>query len=434
MPLPTLAESPHLRYVTFFYLYFMQGVPSGFALTALVNYLTAQGVTPSAIGTFSSIIGIPWIVQLIWGPLIDRFRYSVVGHYKHWVVLTQIAAFCASLLLLIVTKPEAQILLLAGLFFSHSIVASVQDASVDAMAILLTPEAERGRVNAFMRGGLLLGISFGAAALSIVLHRYGFAAAVTIQSAVLLLFTLLFFFTKLHRTDPLLPRFGAAAKTGDAMSGPSLPVLFRHLRQAIFGERSLRIFGVIFFCYLGFSIFRRSLSFYLIDTLKWSDEELSVLSGTWGSVVPIVVMLIGGTVVDKLGASRLQRWVLAVLALFLLLFNSLWVLWVHKAFTTGGLLFWSVADPLYSIAAFPILMTICSKQVAGSQFTAYMALINLSEIGGTFLTGLALEAVTGPVLGVVAGAVLAVLAVILFRYRTQLTPAKDAEVKMVNAG
>jgi PAT family beta-lactamase induction signal transducer AmpG len=422
MALPTLARSSRLRYATFFYLYFMQGVPSGFALTALVNYLTAKGLSPSVIGSYSSLIGIPWIVQLVWGPLIDRYRYSVVGHYKHWVVLTQVAAFGASLLLFIVNKPEAQVWLLAGLFFLHSMVASVQDASVDAMAILITPTEERGRVNAFMRGGILLGISFGAAALSVVLHRYGFGAAVVVQSAVLLLFTLLFFFTKLHHSDPLFPRFGAIADGEKQASGPSLPVVFRQLRQAVFGKRSLRIFGVIFLCYLCFSIFRRAQSFYLIDVLKWSDEELSVLSGTWGSAVPIVVMLVGGTVADRIGAPRLQRMVLSALAVFLVAFNALWSLWVHKSFAAGGLLFWSVADPLYSIAAFPILMAICKKQVAGSQFTAYMALINLSEIGGSFLTGMALEMVAGPALGLMAGVALVVLAVILFRYKQQLAP------------
>lgn len=91
MPFPTLAESLGLRYATFFYLYFMQGVPSGFAITALANYLTAQRLSSSTLGSFVSIIGIPWIVRLVGGPLIDRYRYSVVGHYKHWVVLTQVA-------------------------------------------------------------------------------------------------------------------------------------------------------------------------------------------------------------------------------------------------------------------------------------------------------------------------------------------------------
>lgn len=424
MPFPTLAESARLRYATFFYLYFMQGVPSGFAITALANYLTTQGLSSSTIGSFVSIIGIPWIVQLIWGPLIDRYRYSVVGHYKHWVVLTQTAAVCASLILLAVRHPAQQIWLLAGLFFAHSVVASVQDASVDAMAILITPVDERGRVNAFMRGGLLLGISFGAAALSVVLHGYGFGAAVLTQSAILAFFTLAFFLTKLHRTDPLLPRFGRAEENPPPEENESLPKVFRQLRGALFGGQSLRIFGIIGLSYLCFGVFVRSVNFHLIRSLHWGDQELSVLTGGWGSAVTLTVVLAGGLLADRLGAQRLQRIVSFSLALFLLLFNLSSPLWVHKPVAVTGLLVWSIADPMYSIATFPLLMALCKKAVAGSQFTAYMALINLFDIGGAYITGWMLRAVSGPVLGFVAGAVLLTLSLVLLRSRTNAMPSE----------
>lgn len=423
MPLPTLAESPKLRYATFFYLYFMQGVPSGFALTALANYLTAQGLSSSTIGSFVSIIGIPWIVQLIWGPLIDRYRYSVVGHYKHWVVLTQVAAVCASLILLLVKQPVQQVWLMAGLFFAHSVVASVQDASVDAMAILITPVDERGRVNAFMRGGLLLGISFGAAFLSIMLHTYGYGAAVLAQSGILALFTLAFFLTRLHRTDPLLPRFGRATEQAPPGENETLRDVFRQLRGAMFGAQSLRIFGIIGLSYLCFGVFVRSVNFHLIRSLHWGDQELSVLTGGWGSVLTLTVVLAGGILADRLGAQRLQRIVSVSLALFLLLFNLSAPFWVNKPLPVTGMLVWSIADPMYSIAAFPILMALCKKEVAGSQFTAYMALINLFDIGGAYLTGWMLQVVSGPVLGFAAGCALLALSLTLFPRR------KDATVR-----
>ena len=44
MRMPVLSESPVLRYFTFFYLYVMQGISAGFALTALSNYLLGRGV------------------------------------------------------------------------------------------------------------------------------------------------------------------------------------------------------------------------------------------------------------------------------------------------------------------------------------------------------------------------------------------------------
>ncbi len=423
MPLlPTLATSSRLRYATFFYLYFMQGIPSGFALTALTNYLVAQGIASQTVGSFVSIIGIPWMIQLIWGPLIDRYRYSVVGHYKHWVVLTQVAAVLASLLLLIVQHPAQQVWLLAFLFFSHSVVASVQDASVDAMAILITPEDERGRVNAFMRGGILLGISFGAAVLSYILHHGGYHIAVLVQTGILLLFTVLFFFTKLHRTDPLLPQFKKGKRGEETLAeGPSLSTVFQHLAKAFLERRSLRIFLIIGFSYMAFAIFVRSVNFHLIRNLNWNDQDLSVLTGGWGSLIVLSIVMTGGLLADKLGASRLQRFVLIGLAIFLVLFNLSSAAWHHRPLVTFGLLFWGIADPMYSIAAFPILMALCRKDIAGSQFTAYMALINLADIGGAYASGWLLNVVQGPVLGLIAGCMLLVLSFLLFRYKKQLS-------------
>lgn len=427
MPLlPTLAKSSRLRYATFFYLYFMQGVPSGFALTALANYLVAQGISSQTVGGFVSIIGIPWMIQLIWGPLIDRYRYSVVGHYKHWVVLTQVAAVLASLLLLLVQHPVQQVWLLAFLFFSHSVVASVQDASVDAMAILITPEDERGRVNAFMRGGILLGISFGAAALSYILHHGGYHAAVLVQTGILLLFTLLFFFTKLHRTDPLLPHFKKGKQQEEVLAdGPNLTTVFGHLAKAFLERRSLRIFLIIGLSYMAFAIFVRSVNFHLIRNLNWSDQDLSVLTGGWGSLIVLGIVMTGGLLADKLGASRLQRYVLIGLAIFLITFNLSSAAWHHRPLVTFGLLFWGIADPIYSIATFPILMTLCRKDVAGSQFTAYMALLNLADIGGAYVSGWLLNVFQGPVLGLVAGIVLLLLSFLLFRYKKQLKPVEE---------
>ncbi|HVG13172.1 MAG TPA: MFS transporter, partial [Flavisolibacter sp.] len=409
--LPTLSQSSWLRYSTFFYLYFMQGVPSGFALTALVNYLTAKGTSPEVLGSFMSIIGIPWIIQLVWGPLIDRYRYSVVGHYKHWILLTQLAAFAASLLLLIVDSPENQVWLLAGLFFTHSLFASVQDASVDALAILATPPAEQGRVNAFMRGGILLGISAGAAGLSIVLHHWGFRAAVLLQSGLLLFFTLLFFVTKLYSTDPLIPRLGGGVdpQTGNGQSR-KLSAVFKQLGRALFTGPNLRIFAVIGTCYFCFSVFRRSINYYVIRSLNWSDQDLSVLSGSWGALVTLSVMALSGFFADKWGPTRLQRIVLTALALFILVFSASLLFTSSRVVVTSGLLAWGVADPLYSIAAFPILMLLCNKEIAGSQFTAYMALINLAEIGGGYISGWLLLWIPGSTLGIGAGAVLLLLA------------------------
>ncbi len=419
-----LSQNKSLRYTTFFYLYFMQGIPAGFALTALANYLTGQGASSATVGGFVGLVGLPWILQFVWGPLIDRYQYSVVGHRKHWVVLTQVAAVGASLLLLAVQQPAGELQLLSWLFFTHSIFASIQDASVDAMAISICPAEERGRVNACMRGGFLLGIAFGAAALSAVLHRYGFRTAVVVQSSLLAFFTLLFFFTKIAPGDRLLPRFfGPRPAVAERPGNPPLAYLFRMLWQSVAQRSSLRFFGLAAMGYFAFSVFIRSLSFHLVRVVGWPDQELSVLQGGWGSLVTFVVVIAGGTLADRLGPQKLLRTVLLVLGVYLLVFNALHGWWHLRPFTTGGLLFWSLADPLYSVAVFPILMALCRNEIAGSQFTAYMALINFCDVLGSYFSGWLLQWVAAPWLGLCCGLTVLVVAMLITRRKLTLPAA-----------
>jgi len=104
-----LRESAGLRYFTFFYLYVMQGIPAGFGLTAVVNYLIGKGLSAETVASFGAVVGLPWTIQFVCGPLIDKYQYSVIEHRKQWVVLTQLVAFLASLSLLLVRRPEAQL-------------------------------------------------------------------------------------------------------------------------------------------------------------------------------------------------------------------------------------------------------------------------------------------------------------------------------------
>ena len=135
MKFPVLSESNRLRYFTFFYLYILQGVPAGFSLTAIANFLVGQHVHPEKIGTFIALAGLPWILQFVWGPLIDRFQYSSMGNRKHWIVLSQWASVIITTRLFYIGQPADNLSSLGLIFFANSVAASIQVASVDAMAI-----------------------------------------------------------------------------------------------------------------------------------------------------------------------------------------------------------------------------------------------------------------------------------------------------------
>jgi PAT family beta-lactamase induction signal transducer AmpG len=427
-----LRDSARLRYFTFFYLYVMQGIPSGFALTAVYNYLIGQGLSARAVGSFAATVGLPWTFQFVWGPLIDKYQYSIIGHRKQWVVLTQLVAVAASLSLLLVHDPVRELTLLGVVFFVHSVFASIQDASVDAIAISVVPVAERGRVNAFMRAGSLAGWAVGGAALSYLLHHGGFGRAAWVQSLVLLAFTVLTFFIKLECTDRLLPQFGAAQRTDRPVlteeENPSLGWLFRELWHSIVEKHSLRAFGIIVLGYVSASLFGNAFNFHLIHTIGWADTFLSTLQGTWGSILSFGVLMVGGVLADRLGASQLQRWVLLALATFLLLFSSLSSLWVVPAMGIAGVMMGSLADPLLSVSAMPLLMAYCRPKIEGSQFTTYMALVNLCTVTASYLNGWLLEVTTAPRIGLGCGVLLMGLLLALYRLDPNSKAAAQAQL------
>ncbi len=412
-----LAESRPLRYTTFFYLYLMQGLPAGFSLTALANYLAAEGVRPAVIGSFVAVVGLPWAAQFVWGPLIDRFQGSPMGRRRPWVVGSQFMAFLASLGLLLVPDPLAHVGALGIAFFVHSLAASVQDASVDAMAISVIPETERGRVNAFMRGGLLAGAGAGAALFGYLLRQYGFQPAAMTLSALLLTLTVLTFFIRERPGDALLPRFFSHdPRQSDAPRWPdhSFRWLFGELLTGLTSRQSRLLFGPILVVYLGNSLFIRAFSIHLIQRLGWRDTELSFFSGTLGTTVALIVIFAGGVLADRLGPRRLLLAVIGLIGFFLLIFNALSPYWPGTGLAHTGLVLWYTFDPIFSVAAMPVLMAICRKGVEGSQFTTYMALVNLSDIAGSYLAGQALEVMPTPAVGLFSGALM-VVAVLVAR-------------------
>lgn len=415
-----LSESRSLRYVTFFYLYVMQGIPAGFALTALANYLTAEGVNSATIGSFIALVGLPWAFQFVWGPVIDRYQRSSMGRRRPWVLLAQTLAFVASLGITLVGDPMKNLSVLGIAFFVHSVFASVQDASVDALAISIIPESERGRINAFMRGGFLFGMGVGAAVLSYVIRKYSFTDAAIVQSMTLLVGTIITFFIRERPGDALLPGRNSRTITGATATQPwtdhTFRWLFTELFRGLFSRQSLRLFGPIVAVYIANSIFIRAYNYHLIQKMGWKDTDVSVVTGTYGMIVALVVALVGGFMVDRFGARRLLAIVLFAIATYLIGFNLLAEHWTNTSLARTGLVALYFMDPSLSAIAMPVLMSICRPGVEGSQFTTYMALVNLCDILGAYLSGHALAFATAPTLGLLSGSiVVGALLIVVFR-------------------
>ncbi len=411
-----LSRSQPLRYGSFLYLYVMQGIPSGFALTAVTNYLTAHGLTPQALGTFGAIVGLPWGFKFIWGPLVDRYQASAMGRRRPWILASQIMALLASLALLFVDDPVAELGYLTGAFALHGVFASLQDVSVDALVITIVPPAERGRANAFMKGGMVLGQALGAAGLAFMIQQGGFHQAALLQSVVLLILTGVTFFIReqpgdallsLHRRQPsAVPNQYADPEA--LRPGWSFGPLLRELGRAMATPHNLLIFGAIALVFISERLFQRVYFIHLIQTLGWSDTSVSVLTGSYGTLLALSLSLLGGWLADRVGAQRMLLGVALMMAALHVGFSMSASLWTNSGVATAGIVGRQALEPIFSIAALPTLMALCRRGIEGAQFAFYMALGNQADVAGIFLSGQLLPFFSAPTIGVACGVTMGV--------------------------
>ena len=67
-------------------LYFAEGVPYVLVNSVSVILYKRLGVTNAAIAFWTSLLILPWVLKMLWGPLVDR-----KGTKRAWILATQLA-------------------------------------------------------------------------------------------------------------------------------------------------------------------------------------------------------------------------------------------------------------------------------------------------------------------------------------------------------
>jgi MFS family permease len=173
----TLAGSSASRFVNFGAVYFVQGLPMGFAVFAVPAWLAEARMPTTDIGMLGATTMLPWAFKVVWAPLVDRFKYRAMGRFRAWIMAAQLGLVASTIALLSVPAPLAHVRALAAALFAQALFASMSDVAGDGLAVEVLPNGERGLANAVMTGGQAAGNVIGGAGLSAVLAAAGFRAA-----------------------------------------------------------------------------------------------------------------------------------------------------------------------------------------------------------------------------------------------------------------
>lgn len=186
-------------YLILFSLYWAQGLPVGFMTHALPVILRAQGVSLAHIGGFGLLM-LPWSIKIFWAPLVDKFGYQKFGHYKTWIIPTQLlTVFVLIALSFIPIESLNQPTYLLAFFvvlLSMNLIGATQDIATDGLAVNVLKNEQQHWGNTFQVVGSRLGFIVGGGAILWALDWLNWQMTFWVLAGLVALNTLPILFTK----------------------------------------------------------------------------------------------------------------------------------------------------------------------------------------------------------------------------------------------
>lgn len=341
------------RYWLLASLYTSQFLPLGFFFFALIAILRQQGASLERIG-FIYLLAVLWVLKSLWAPVIDRYGWGRLGHYRGWLLVLQ-SLMVVGVISLMPVDAVSQPFLLFSLVAVIALLSATQDVAVDAVAVRLLEERERGPANGIQIAAGNLGVLIGGGGLLLVYDHLGWYAAIgtlAVLTAVPLVPVISF----------LKPQ--TISRTGDDGVRVSFSAIAAFFRQPGVGRW---IWAVVPFFYLGISLPTRMITPMLVDA-GWPLGRIGTVASIGGGVVAMLAALGAGiflrrhrrrTVLVVLGVAQL----IAIMAAVPLAIGS-----SHPVAGLAAVFFLNVGYAATGAAVFTINMDWARPQLAGTDY------------------------------------------------------------------
>lgn len=383
----TLVDSYRARVITLSALYVAQGVPWGFITVTMVTFLAAEGADAGDLAYLLTLGTLPWSFKFLWGPIIDRFQIPNLGRRRPWILIAQTGMVALLVTMLLVPDLTDNISLLGALFFVYNVFTALQDVSTDALAVDVLQSHEFERVNSYMFTAKSLGGIIGGAGLGTIIGIVGIRGAFLIQIPILIVIMMVPLFMRERPGEKRFPwDEGDAVEMADKSDEwdegvRGFAVILGNIKTA-FSVRSAQLgIAVSLMISLAF-ILIPILPLLFLQELGWSQEEFNATKGGIILVVTMLGAMAGGELGRRFGGKSMLMYAALSASLTTLAWGTFDNMWSEGWFM---MLVWLVHTFLWSIVsicAYSLMMRVTWAEVGGTQFTGYMAMMNLSAIIG----------------------------------------------------
>jgi MFS family permease len=375
------------RMTAFFFLYVTEGIPLGFTATAVATQMRREGLTPGQIGFFVGTLYLPWSWKFLIGPVVDVVYSDRLGRRRGWIIAMQVL-MCLCLLAAYPVDFSAQLHLFTGVILVLNIFGAAQDVAIDALACGVLKEDERGLANGLMFAGAYSGQAVGGAVVLMLATIIGFNLTFLFVIGSILAVTVFVALPMREAKSTETPRETAQSVVDEVSEYVVTAV------RAFVGSRSARIGLIVALLPMGAYSLSLALQTTLAVELGFDNAQVAKLALV-STILSAVGCVVGGYLSDRLGRKRMLAIYLvgtAIPAAYLawMMTEYRWIMPVDlnqtdrpvphqllvQAFWYANIAFAVFQGLMYGTRT-ALFMDICTPEVAATQFTAYMACLNL---------------------------------------------------------
>jgi len=348
-------------------LYFAQGFPFGIFREVWGVFFRAHGVSLKDIGMME-LLGLPWIAKPLWAPLVDRY-----GDRRHWVAgcLVVLAITLALHPLFDAAHPGLFVWTVLLLF---TLASATQDIAIDAHTIGFLERGEEGAANGLRVSFYRVAVIVAGGLLVFLAGYTGWTPAYLAGAVILLLLA------------PIVLRAPRAELVASERKR-----FFRPFAEWLSRPGSIPTLVFILLYKLGDQAISPMIKPFWVDR-GLSLQEIGAVSTTFGVGLTIVGALLGGYLTTRWGLIR----GLVVMGISQALSNLFYAAVAlsgagRYAIYSAGL-FESFTQGLGTAAFLALLMRLCDKEHAGTQYALLSALFSLVRHVAGAASGWAAEA------------------------------------------
>jgi MFS transporter, PAT family, beta-lactamase induction signal transducer AmpG len=357
-------------------LYFVQGLPYGFQANALIAYMRQSGLSLSAVG-YASALSAPWLLKVLWAPLVDRFGSERFGRRKSWIVplqgLLALTCFAAGGI-----QIDTQLNQLLGLVFLMNLFAATMDIAVDGLAVQLLSQGELGLGNSAQVVGYKIGMLTGGGLLVGLSEYLGWSGMFSAMGGLCL-------------AVMVATVFFREAPVGEKGAPKSFREVWERVGEAARSPGAGWLVVALLTYKLGEALADRMYTPFLVDR-GHTPAQLGWWLGTYGMLASLLGSTAGGLIASRRGLLESVTWTAGLRALPLALQ-------------------WAQTAQLLPVNAATVIAVNCTEHFFAGALTTCMFALMMSRvdrrIGGTHYTVLASIEVGGKAVTAVSSGVLA---------------------------